>query len=333
MPHPLPPKHPPRSAGVCAFSLTLRITQRDGTIRARRTGQPHPLVPPQPGTAPAGSTATFTGVRPPAGTLGLLDDPGLAYASRPRIARSPQAPGRQPGHPGARSSWPAASGRPGRGPVHPCAVTPDQLHRQGTVPVRQARRTGRQRTTAIQEDPVGGRCGRSLRQRSCINSQLARLYGCWDITRPGPATGRSRSGFPGVADAREPVAAGPGRRRPGGAGLQGRGRRPVQAHPGPARRARGGAGRRPGGVRVCGSVLDAGPDRRAGVGVVRGGVHAGRDGCAAAPDRVERAGPGATGRRAGRGEDCQVAGGDLARSGRRRTWAPGSASRTSPARA
>jgi DDE superfamily endonuclease len=46
---------------------------------------------------------------------------------------------------------------------------------------------------------------------------------------------------------------------------------------------------------------------------VRGGVHAGRDGRAAAPARVERAGPGPPGRRAGRGRDRQVAGGDLAR--------------------
>jgi hypothetical protein len=52
-------------------------------------------------------------------------------ASAAYAPRSPQTPGRQPGHPGARSSWSAASGRPGRAPVHPCAVTPDQLHRQG----------------------------------------------------------------------------------------------------------------------------------------------------------------------------------------------------------
>jgi len=55
------------------------------------------------------------------------------------------------------------------------------------------------------------------------------------------------------------------------------------------------------------------PDRRAGAAAVRGGVHAGRDGCAAAPARVERAGPGPPGSRAGRGQDRQVAGGDLAR--------------------
>src|SRR5712691_151925 len=125
--------------------------------------------------------------------------------------------------------------------------------------------------------------------------------------RPG-----DREAVPGVADVGEPVAAGSGRWRPGGAGLQGGGRRAVQAHSRPAGRAGGGAGRGPGSLRVCGSVLDAGPDRGAGVAAVRGGVHAGRDGCAAAPARLERAGPGAPGGRAGRGQDCQVAGGDLA---------------------
>ena len=65
---------------------------------------------------------------------GLLDDSGLASASRPWSARGPQAPGRQPGHPGARSSSPAASGRPAGLPFTPCAVTLDQLHRKGDGP-------------------------------------------------------------------------------------------------------------------------------------------------------------------------------------------------------
>src|SRR6266567_583024 len=108
--------------------------------------------------------------------------------------------------------------------------------------------------------------------------------------RPG-----GREAVPGVADVGEPVAAGPGRRWPGGAGLQGGGRRAVQAHSRPAGRAGGGAGCGPGGGRLCGSVLDAG-----------------RDGCAAAPARLERAGPGPPGRRAGRGQDRRLAGGDLA---------------------
>src|SRR5882762_8641462 len=104
------------SAGLRAFSLTSRITQRDGT-----TGR----------DAPRSRTLLYPGDRDRTGRLhrdvhgrpaacrnpGLPDDPGLASASRPRIARGPQAPGRQPGHPGARSPSPAASGRPGRAPV------------------------------------------------------------------------------------------------------------------------------------------------------------------------------------------------------------------------
>jgi hypothetical protein len=127
--------------------------------------------------------------------------------------------------------------------------------------------------------------------------------------RPG-----GREAVPGVADAGEPVAAVPGRRRPGSAGLQGRRRRPVQTHPGPGRRARGGARRRPGGVRVC-MRISAGrwpgsPSR-----------------CGGGPGWSTRwpgwmcycTGPGGAcrsrrdGRPSGRGEDCQVAGGDLAR--------------------
>src|SRR6267154_2908299 len=125
--------------------------------------------------------------------------------------------------------------------------------------------------------------------------------------RPG-----GREAVPGLADEREPLAAGPGGRRPGCAGLQGRGRREVQAVRGAGRRAGGGAGRRAGGRGLPGPVLDAGAGRGSGLAAVRGGVHAGGDGCAAAPDRVDRAGPGAAGGGAGRGQDRQVAGGHLA---------------------
>jgi hypothetical protein len=65
---------------------------------------------------------------------GLLDDSGLASASRPRIARSPQAPGRQPGHPGARSPARRHPGVPAGLPFTSYAVTPDQSHRQGDGP-------------------------------------------------------------------------------------------------------------------------------------------------------------------------------------------------------
>jgi hypothetical protein len=109
---------------------------------------------------------------------GLLDDSGLASASRPWSARGPQAPGRQPGHPGARSSSPAASGRPPGLPFTPCAVTLDQLHRKGDGP-RAAGTTdgGRQHTTAIQEDPVGGMSGPSQCGRQCI--YLQDPYSAW----------------------------------------------------------------------------------------------------------------------------------------------------------
>ena len=68
----------------------------------------------------------------------------------------------------------------------------------------------------------------------------------------------------------------------------------------------------PGQLHELEAVLDAGPDRGAGVAAVPGGVHAGRAGCAAAPARVERADPGPAGRRARRGGDRPVEGGDLA---------------------
>ena len=86
---------------------------------------------------------------------GLLDDPGLASASRPRIARGPQKPGRQPGHPGARSSSPAPSGRPGWAPIHPLRRDPRSAPPPGgRSPCGRQDGRGRQRSTAIQEDPV-----------------------------------------------------------------------------------------------------------------------------------------------------------------------------------
>ena len=56
-----------------------------------------------------------------------------------------------------------------------------------------------------------------------------------EMIEAGASDRGDRQALPGVADVGEPVAAGPGRRWPGCAGLQGRGRRPVQAHPGPGR--------------------------------------------------------------------------------------------------
>ena len=101
---------------------------------------------------------------------GLLDDSGLASASRPRIARGPQAPGRQPGHPGARSSSPAASGRPGRAPVHPLRRDPRSAPPPGgRSPCGRHDGRGRQRTTAIQEDPVGGMRVRPMGAAEAVN--------------------------------------------------------------------------------------------------------------------------------------------------------------------
>ena len=64
------------TAGVCAFSLTSRITQRDGTTGRDAPGSPTLLYPSDPGPHRPGPTATFTGVRPPAGTPAYSMIPG-----------------------------------------------------------------------------------------------------------------------------------------------------------------------------------------------------------------------------------------------------------------
>src|SRR5947208_889710 len=104
--------------------------------RPGATHQPaaHPPVSRRPGTAPAGSTATFTGVRPPAGTPAYPMIPGW---------RPPPGPG-SPGTAGTRQAAPAIPepaprarrhpGVPAGPPFTPCAVTPDQLHRQEDGP-------------------------------------------------------------------------------------------------------------------------------------------------------------------------------------------------------
>jgi hypothetical protein len=87
---------------------------------------------------------------------GLLDESGLAPASRPRTVRGPPTPAGSPAilEPGPRAR--RHPGVPARLPFTLCAVTSMSSTTRGTIPLRQARRTGRQHTAAIQEDPVGG---------------------------------------------------------------------------------------------------------------------------------------------------------------------------------
>jgi hypothetical protein len=146
----------PDWAGVCAFSPTSRITQRDGTTERDAPdnctllypGDPGPRRPlhrevhgrPAAGRTPACSM--IPGWRPPPGP----GSPGV----RSHAGGSPAIP--EPG-PRARRH----PGVPAGLPFTRCAVTLDQLHRKGDGP-RAAGTTdgGRQRTTAIQEDPVDG---------------------------------------------------------------------------------------------------------------------------------------------------------------------------------
>jgi hypothetical protein len=112
---------------------------------------------------------------------GLLDDSELASASRPRIARGPQAPGGQPGHPGARSSSPAAYGRPVLAPVHPYAVTLDQLHRQGDGP-RAAGTTDGDASAPRQSRKTLSAACECVAQRICGSGQFP------NFLREGPNT-------------------------------------------------------------------------------------------------------------------------------------------------
>ena len=61
-------RSPTYRTALRAFSLTSRITQRDGNTAHDSPGSRTLLYPDGPGPPRVGSTATFTGVRPPAGT-------------------------------------------------------------------------------------------------------------------------------------------------------------------------------------------------------------------------------------------------------------------------
>ena len=125
------PSQPCISAAVCAFSVTSRVTQRDGVAGRGHAGKPHLAAPRRPGThwrAPP---------RRSGGGPDRLPKPGSLDAAG--AGTLPPAPD-HPGSPGIRS----AAGHPGDVleflqhrtsrpglPAHPCAVTHDQPYREG----------------------------------------------------------------------------------------------------------------------------------------------------------------------------------------------------------
>jgi len=137
------------------FSLTSRITQRGAGIGCGRSGQPRPPTSRRTKPQPAGPAVTLPGPGRLTGA-GPLDDPGPAADV--------------PGRPGARARAQVrdltriqvkdvdaiAASRPGSPPPASCAVTRDQLHRQGAMDrcgMHDGHSTG---ATAIRKDPVGG---------------------------------------------------------------------------------------------------------------------------------------------------------------------------------
>src|SRR3954468_17485150 len=132
------------------------------------------------------------------------------------------------------------------------------------------------------------------------------------VDRGGRHRPRGGGPVPGDPDVGQPVAAGAGRRRAGGAGLEGPGWGALPAQPRPTRRTAGASGCRPGGLGLGRSVLDAAAHRRDGARAVRRGVQPARVGPAAAPPRLERAGTGPARGRARRAADRRLARGELA---------------------
>jgi hypothetical protein len=147
---------PPRAgrvAGRCQGRKAIRRTRlperADFTTGSpyqspARNPHPHPSPPHRgsdishPRPAPAGifarpRDARQTAIRQIRASADRRTMRVAAYRSA-GSARHWVAPGRQPGQPGTWSPSPAASGHPGRAPVHPCAVTPDQFHRQEDGP-------------------------------------------------------------------------------------------------------------------------------------------------------------------------------------------------------
>jgi hypothetical protein len=84
-----------RTAAVCAFSVTSRVTQRDGVVGRGHAGKPHLAAPRRPEThwrAPPRRSGGPDRLPKP----GSLDDARLAPFRLPRITPGPQASGRQP---------------------------------------------------------------------------------------------------------------------------------------------------------------------------------------------------------------------------------------------
>jgi hypothetical protein len=140
------PMSAPNGGSACVLLYCL-ITQRDAGIGRGRSGQRRPPTSRRTEPQPAGPAVTFPGPGRLTGA-GPLDDPGPAAGV--------------PGRPGARAQVRdlIAASRPGS-PPRPacCAVTRDQLHRQGAMGrcgMHDGRSTG---ATAIREDPVRCMCG------------------------------------------------------------------------------------------------------------------------------------------------------------------------------
>ena len=121
----------------------IRIRGKGGTARTVKIG--HQAARSLDRYLRAGSTATFRGVWPSVGTRACWMIPRWR-PSPGRIARGPQAPGRQPAIPEPAPRAPAASGRPCRGFRSLLRRDSRSAPPPGaTVPVRQARHgnTGR----------------------------------------------------------------------------------------------------------------------------------------------------------------------------------------------
>jgi hypothetical protein len=127
---------PCRSAAPCAFSLTTRITQRDGRQGTDAPGSRTHV--PGPGRQPEPGRWMSPGWRPSPRSPAVSGHP----ADSPAVPESVLEPRRH-------------QGIPAGAPAHPCAVTRSQLHRRSDGP-RAVRTTDEDASAAtIQEDPVG----------------------------------------------------------------------------------------------------------------------------------------------------------------------------------